>query len=99
MDKRQTKRIKVRHLARLDGKLVVVNDASEEGIQISSNYMPSKRGIIIALEILGKTVSLRGIIKWVKRMRSANNANQLGVIIKNPPPEYKQWVITRDVDL
>jgi hypothetical protein len=94
MEKRKQKRVKTRQFARINGKLGVLSDMSLHGVQISTSLIPSKRDIMINLEVYGEVVSLIGLIRWIRRKNSLNSLNQLGVVLKNPPVQYSRFVST-----
>ncbi|MCP5050836.1 MAG: hypothetical protein GY940_26970 [bacterium] len=96
MDKRKNKRFKTRQFAKIDGKLGVVNDVSDTGVQISTALSPKTRKIDISIESAGDLIKMIGIIKWIKRKRSLQALNELGVIIKDAPPEFKRFVDSCD---
>jgi hypothetical protein len=93
MEKRKTRRFKTRQIAKIGGKLGVVNDVSDTGIQISTALSPKSRNIDISFEIDdGKTIRLMGIIQWIKMKQKLQSLNEMGVYIKDAPPEYLQFV-------
>jgi hypothetical protein len=92
MDKRKDKRFKTRQIAKVCGKLGVVNDVSNHGIQISSSLSPKNRRVEISFESTGGVIQLMGIIQWIKRRQKLQALNQFGVVIRNAPPEFLQYV-------
>jgi hypothetical protein len=88
MEKRQDKRYKTRQIVKVCGKLGVINDISDSGIQISTSYSPKNRKINIVLESNGGAIDLNGIIQWVKWKQQLQSLNEMGIMIKNAPPEY-----------
>ena len=92
MEKRQHKRVKTRQIVKVCGKLGVVNDMSGSGIQVSTAYSPKNRKIDIAFEAYGGVINLIGIIQWVKWKKQLQSLNEMGVSIKNAPPEYLNFV-------
>ncbi|MDQ1353644.1 MAG: hypothetical protein QG657_3950 [Acidobacteriota bacterium] len=96
MDKRRKKRIKVHQLARISGKLGVMNNVSKEGLQVSTALLPENRKIDICFEALGEEITVRGIVQWFRRKTSLQSLHELGVVIKDPPPRYHQYVESLD---
>ncbi len=94
MDKRKDKRFKTRQFAKVCGKLGVVNDVSDSGIQISTALSPKSRKVDISFEASGRMIKLMGFIQWIKRKQKVQALNELGVVIKNAPPEYLMFVET-----
>jgi hypothetical protein len=92
MDKRQNKRIKTRQIVKIGGKLGVVNDISDSGVQLSTAYSPQNRKINILIESAGKFIEITGIIQWIKKKQQVQALNEMGVVIKNAPPEYLYFV-------
>jgi hypothetical protein len=96
MEKRQCKRFKTRQIAKICGKLGVVNDISDKGIQISTAFAPKSRKIDVSLEMYGRMVNLMGIVQWAKMKQKLQSLNQLGIYITDAPPEFQQFV--RELD-
>jgi hypothetical protein len=94
MDKRKDKRFKTRQFAKVCGKLGVVNDVSDNGIQISTALSPKNRKVEISFESSGRMIQLMGVIQWIKRRQQVQALNELGVVIKSAPPEFLQYVST-----
>lgn len=92
MEKRQNKRVKTRQIVKVCGKLGVVNDISDSGIQISTTYSPKNRMLDISFDANGGVISLIGIIQWVKWKKRLQSLNEMGVMIKDAPPEYLDFV-------
>lgn len=92
MEKRNNKRFKTRQIVKVCGKLGVVNDMSDSGIQLSTAYAPKDRMIDISLDANGGVINLNGIIKWVKWKKQLQSLNEMGVVIKDAPPEYLEFV-------
>jgi hypothetical protein len=92
MDKRKHKRFKTRQFAKVCGKLGVVNDVSDSGIQISTALSPKNRKVDISLELSDQLIQLIGVIQWIKRKQQVQALNEIGVVIKNAPPEYLRFV-------
>jgi hypothetical protein len=101
MEKRNNKRFKTRQIVKVCGKLAVVNDISDSGIQLSTAYSPKDRMIDITLDANGGVINLNGIVKWVKWKKQLQSLNEMGVVIKDAPPEYLEFVrkYTRIKDL
>lgn len=94
MNKRKEQRFKTRHMVKVCGKLGVVNDISADGLQLSTSFSPDSRKVDIAFEVYGEMIQLVGVIQWIKRKRQLQAPNELGIVIKNAPPEYLQFVDT-----
>lgn len=92
MDKRKHTRFKTRQFAKVCGKLGVVNDISDGGVQISTALSPTKRRVDIAIETSGQMIQINGIIQWIKRKQRVQALNELGVVIQNASPEFLQFV-------
>ncbi len=92
MEKRQTKRFKTRQIVKVCGKLGVVNDISESGILLSTSYIPKDRKLNISIGTNGGEIKLTGFIQWVKWKKPLNSLNEMGVMIKDAPPEYLEYV-------
>lgn len=92
MEKRQSKRVKTRQIIKVNGKLGVVNDISNAGIQLSTAYSPTNRKLDISIDANGGEINLIGIIQWVKWKKQLQSLNEMGVMIKDAPPEYLDFV-------
>jgi hypothetical protein len=92
MEKRQFRRVKTRQIAKICGKLGVVNDVCDIGMQISTAVSPKKRKIDLSFEVFGQMIELIGMIQWVKWRKQLKSLNEMGVLIKNAPPEYLDYV-------
>lgn len=95
MEKRKQKRIKARILVRIDGKSGILNDYSEDGVQISTNSPPSKREVDIVISAPGRELSLKGLIQWVRKKYAAREGFQVGCRVENPPVEYLNFLAGR----
>lgn len=92
MEKRKYRRLKTRQIAKICGKLGVINDISDSGIQVSTAFAPKNRKIDISFELYGKMVELMGVIQWAKWKQRVQSLNEFGVSIQDAPPEYAQYV-------
>ncbi len=92
MEKRQYKRFRTRQIVKVCGKLGVVNDISNSGIQLSTAYSPKNRKLDISIDANGGEINLVGIIQWVKWKKQLQSLNEMGVLIKDAPPEYLAFV-------
>lgn len=92
MDKRQDKRIKTRQIVRIGGKLGVVNDISNRGVQLSTAYSPLNRKINFLIESSGRLIEVNGIIQWIKKKQQVQALNEMGVVIKNASQDYLDFV-------
>lgn len=95
MDKRREKRIKTRILVKIDGKSGILNDFSQQGLQISTNSPPSRRQVDIVFNLSGKDVSVKGLIQWIRKRYSVQNAFQVGCLVENPPVGYFHLLLNR----
>jgi hypothetical protein len=98
MDKRATKRIKTHQLARVAGKLGVVKNVSDDGLQVATGVLPKSRKIDISLELNGEEVIIKGIVQWFRRKSSLQDLNELGVRVKEAPPQYQHFVAKLTTD-
>jgi len=96
MDKRRKKRIKIHQLARVGGKMGVMNNVSNEGLQVSTALLPENRKIDICFEAFGEEITVRGVVQWFRRKTSLQSLHELGVIVKDAPPRYYQYVESLD---
>ncbi|MGD2087117.1 MAG: hypothetical protein PVH61_13120 [Candidatus Aminicenantes bacterium] len=92
MEKRQDKRFKTRQIVKVCGKIGVVNDISNSGIQLSTAYAPKNRTLDISIDANGGEISFIGIIQWVKWKKQLQSLNEMGIIIKDAPLEYLDFV-------
>lgn len=92
MEKRQYERFKTRQIVKVCGKLGVVNDISDSGILLSTSYSPKERQLDISIDTNGREINLIGIIQWIKWKKQLKSLNEMGVMIKDAPPEYLKFV-------
>ena len=92
MEKRQYERFKTRQIIKVRGKLGVVNDISDSGILLSTAYSPKERQLDISIDTNGREINLIGVIQWIKWKKQLKSLNEMGVMIKNAPPEYLKFV-------
>lgn len=92
MEKRKHQRFKTRQFAKVSGKLGVVNDMSDNGIQVATSLLPKKRKIEIAFETSGELILLSGLVQWIRRKDSKNRLNRLGVQLQDPPSRYREFI-------
>jgi hypothetical protein len=92
MEKRQYERFKTRQIIKVCGKLGVVNDISDSGILLSTAYSPKERQLDISIDTNGREINLIGVIQWIKWKKQLKSLNEMGVMIKNAPPEYLKFV-------
>jgi len=90
MEKRKEMRIKKRILSSLENKPAIVVDISQSGIKIAMNRPPQCQNVDIKLQIGGKVITLKGDVRWITRMASTQSSNNIGIAIREAPPEYYQ---------
>jgi hypothetical protein len=88
MEKRREMRIKKRMLSSLEDKPAIIVDISKGGIKISMNRPPKSQNVDIKLQIGGKVIVLKGDVRWISRMVSTHASNNIGIAIREAPPEY-----------
>ncbi|MCU0289533.1 MAG: hypothetical protein MUF15_24455 [Acidobacteria bacterium] len=92
MDKRANKRIKIHQLARVCGKMGVMNNISLDGLEVSTSLLPKTRKIDICFEVFGEEIKILGLVQWFRRKNSIKSLNELGIQVKEAPPQYYQFV-------
>jgi hypothetical protein len=92
MEKRREMRIKKRVLSSLEDKPAIIVDMSEGGIKISMNRPPSNQNVDIKLQFGGKVITLKGDVRWIARMPGNQSSNNIGIAIREAPPEYYQML-------
>jgi len=92
MEKREYKRYKTRQIVKVCGKLGVVNDISNSGILLSTAFSPKDRKLDISIDANGGEINLIGFVAWVKWKKQLKSLNEMGVMIKDAPPEYLEFV-------
>lgn len=73
-----------------------MNNVSKEGLQVSTALLPETRKIDICFDVLGEEITVRGVVQWFRRKTSLQSLHELGVIIKEAPPRYFQYVQSLD---
>lgn len=92
MDKRANKRIKIHQLARVCGKMGVMNNISIDGLEVSTSVLPENRKIDVCFEVFGEEITVWGVVQWFRRKTSIKSLNELGVVVKEAPPQYYRYV-------
>ncbi len=92
MDKRNDKRVKTHQLARVCGKMGVVNNISGHGLQIATALLPKSRKVDVCFDAFGEEITVLGTVQWFRRKNSLQELNQLGIVVKNAPAQYFQFV-------
>lgn len=96
MEKRKEMRIKRRILSSLEDKPAIIVDLSEGGIQISMNRPPRDQAVAIKLQVGGKVITLKGDVRWIGRAASGHSASNVGIAIREAPPEYYRMLAGGD---
>lgn len=92
MEKRREMRVKRRILSSLEDKPAIIVDMSASGIQISMNRPPRDQNVDIKLQIDGKVITLKGDVRWIARVPTSHSANNIGIAIREAPPEYYRFL-------
>jgi hypothetical protein len=92
MEKRKEIRIRKRILSSLEDKPAIIIDISQSGIKISMNRPPKSQNVDIKMQVGGKVIILKGDIRWITRMVSTQVSNNIGIAIREAPPEYYQML-------
>jgi hypothetical protein len=92
MEKRREMRVKKRVLSSLEDKPAIIVDMSESGIQIAMNRPPRNQNVDIKLQIDGQVITLKGDIRWIERVPTSHSANNIGIAIREAPPEYYRFL-------
>jgi len=96
MEKRKEMRIRKRMLSSLEEKPAIVIDISQSGIKISMSRPPKSQNVDIKLQIGGKVINLKGDVRWITRMVSNQASNNIGIAIREAPPEYYEMLTVSD---
>jgi len=92
MEKRKEMRIKKRMLSSLEDKPAIIVDMSKSGIKISMNRPPKSQNVEVKLQVGGKVILLKGDIRWISRLVSTQVTNNIGIAIREAPPEYYEML-------
>ena len=92
MEKRREMRVKRRILSSLEDKPAIIVDMSASGVQISMNRPPRDQNVDIKLQIDGKVITLKGDVRWIARVPTSHSANNIGIAIREAPPEYYRFL-------
>jgi len=65
-------------------------DISATGISVLiSHFIPTYKEIMVVMEIEGKTVTMKGCVRWsIDPGASRDKKGKLGIFIMNPPKEF-----------
>lgn len=96
MEKRKEMRIRKRILSSLEEKPAIVVDMSLSGIKISMSRPPKSQDVNITLQVGEKVINLKGDIRWINRTVSNKVSNNIGIVIREAPPEYYEMLTISD---
>ncbi|MFH2108091.1 MAG: PilZ domain-containing protein [Chrysiogenia bacterium] len=96
MEKRKELRIRKRILSSLEEKPAIVVDMSLSGIKISMSRPPRTQTVDIKLQVGEKVINLKGDVRWITRMVSNQVSNNIGIVIREAPPEYYEMLTISD---
>lgn len=96
MEKRREMRVKKRILSSLEDKPAIIVDLSESGIQISMNRPPREQNVAIKLQVGDQVITVKGDVRWIGRAPSGHSASNVGIAIREAPPEYYAMLAGRD---
>ena len=89
LEKRRTKRKKLKIATRINGYKAEIIDISKTGLRFSSANLPPTNDISIVLKIGKKTIALKGFTHWIEKKQSIEGTYyELGVSVTNAPTEY-----------
>jgi len=89
LDRRTQTRIKKETILRLNNKIALLIDISENGMNIASYDIPKEPNVDIKIKIMGKTFNLKGLIKWLAKKDHFTGLSSLGIYLKDPTDKYK----------
>jgi hypothetical protein len=92
MEKRKELRIKKRVLSNLEDKPAIIVDMSLSGIKISMNRPPKSQDVEVKLQIGATVISVKGEVRWITRTAANRATNDIGIAIREAPPEYYKLV-------
>lgn len=92
MDKRKSRRIKKRLLAKINNQASILSDVSNNGLKLSTASIPSSRAVDIILQADKQTFNIKGYTRWVSRKVSAQKLYDIGVTIEEAPEEYYEFI-------
>jgi hypothetical protein len=92
MEKRKEIRVKKRMLSNLEDKPAIVVDISLSGIKISMNRPPKSQDVEIKLQLGAKVITVKGDVRWITRTVSTRVTNDIGIAIREAPPDYYELV-------
>ncbi|MBU4404654.1 MAG: PilZ domain-containing protein [Candidatus Aminicenantes bacterium] len=75
----------------------LLTDMSATGISVTTgHFIPTYKEIHIVMEIAGKSVAMKGSVRWsIDPGTSADNKTKLGIYIIDPPAAFLEYVKTR----
>jgi len=69
-------------------------DVSTTGISVViSHFIPTYKEILVIMEIAGKTVTMKGCVRWsIDPGGAKDKKGKLGIFIIDPPPAFLEFV-------
>jgi len=89
LDRRTQIRIKKEAIIRLNNKIALLIDISENGMNLASYDTPKEPNVAIKMKIMGKTFNLKGVIRWLDKKDHFTGLNSIGIYLEDPPDKYK----------
>ena len=76
----------------------LLTDMSATGISVTiGHFIPTYKQIGVIMEIQGKKVAMHGSVRWsIDPGAAGDKQGKLGVLIIDPPPEFLEYVKTRE---
>jgi hypothetical protein len=89
LDRRTQIRVKKEAILRLNNKIALLIDISENGMNLASYDIPKEPNVAIKIKIMGKTFNLKGLIRWLTKKDHFTGLSSIGIYLEDPPDKYK----------
>jgi hypothetical protein len=97
VERRKKNRFKKRVAISVDGKPAILNNISQEGIQVSMSGMPVSRNVKVVMQMDDFSIEVHGVVMWVKKNTFLYQPNLFGISITTSSPEYTQLVAKQQI--
>ncbi len=91
-ERRKYRRIKKRSILKVNDKIALLEDISEQGMLISVLEIPRSPEIKISAKLMKRSFILTGYIKWRSMLDDFSGLYSIGVELDDPTGEFRKMV-------
>lgn len=91
-ERRRFERVKKRSILRINQKIALLEDISEEGMLVSVQDVPSYPEVSISAGIHGSDFTLEGVIRWKSEQDDFSGLYSIGIELIEPPLKFRKMI-------